>query len=91
MWHTDNKKLPSQHLVTMAIDKICKMTVKGVKLYQKVSFQYLMAFWRKTLRGRIPPPPPGLDRVKRGNSRVFFEEDFFKKEYKAAIKLSPFE
>ena len=27
--HIENKKLPWQHLITMVIDKICKMTVKG--------------------------------------------------------------
>ena len=43
----------------MVIDKICKMTVKGVKSKSESFFQYLMAFWSyggKTLGGRIPLP-----------------------------------
>ena len=55
-----------QHLTTMVIDKIRKMSIKGVKLSQKVSFQYLLAFWSygaKNLRG-ADSPPPGPDKVK---------------------------
>ena len=38
MWNTENKRLPWQHLITMLIDKICKMTVKGVKLKSESFF-----------------------------------------------------
>ena len=31
MRHTENKRLPWQDLFTVVIDKMCKMTVKGVK------------------------------------------------------------
>ena len=53
----------------MVIDKICKMTVKGVKSKKESFFSIsrgVMELWRKNLKkeGRIPPPPPGLDRVK---------------------------
>ena len=67
-WHTVNIRLLWQHLIRMVIDKICKMTVKGVKSKsESFFFQYLMAFWSyggKTFGGQIPPPPPDLDRVK---------------------------
>ena len=32
-------------LITIAIDKICKMTVRGVKLKWESFFQYLITFW----------------------------------------------
>ena len=50
----------------MVIDKICKMSVKGVKLKSESYFSIspgVLELWRKNLRGRIPPPPPGPDRV----------------------------
>ena len=51
-----------QHLNTMVIDKIRKMSVKGVRLksesYSSIS-PGVLELWRKTLGGgRIPPPPP---------------------------------
>ena len=63
MPHTDNKRLPWQHLVTMVIDKICKMTVKGVKLKSESFFSIsygVLEIWRENPRGggRIPPLPP---------------------------------
>ena len=39
-----SQRLPWQHLITMVIDKICKMTVKSVKLKLESFFQYPMAF-----------------------------------------------
>ena len=52
----------------MVIDKIRKMSVKGVKLKSESYFSMspgVLELWRKNLRvGRIPPPPPGPDRVK---------------------------
>ena len=59
MWHTENKRLPWQYLITIVIDKICKMTVKGVTLKSESFFQCLMVFWSyggKTLGGQIPQP-----------------------------------
>ena len=55
----------------MVIDKIRKMSVKGVKSESFVSLSPgVLELWRKTLRGRIPPPIPGPDRVKmKHNSR----------------------
>ena len=48
MGHTDNKRLPWQHLVRMVIDKRCKMTVKGVKLTSEsfllISYGVLVKF-----------------------------------------------
>ena len=49
----------------MVIDKICKMTVKGIKSKSKGFFSIshgVLELWTKNLRGRIPPP--GMDRVK---------------------------
>ena len=60
MCHTENKRLPLQHLIKIVFDKICKMTVKGVKL-KSVSFfsiSYgILKLWKKT---QSPCP----DRVK---------------------------
>ena len=68
MTHTGNKRLLWQHLTTMVIDKIRKMSNKGVKLKSESFFSIstgVLQLWRKNLRrGRIPPPPPGPDRVK---------------------------
>ena len=63
-WHTGNKRLLWQHLTTMVIDKIRKMSIKGVKLKSESFFSIspgVLELWRKNLRGRIPPPRP--DRV----------------------------
>ena len=52
--HTGNKRLLSQHLTTMVIDKIRKMTVKGVKLKSESFFLIslgVLELWRKKLRG----------------------------------------
>ena len=54
----------------MVIDKIRKMSVKGVKLKSESYFSIspgVLELWRKNLRGggRIPPPVP--DRVKAPN------------------------
>ena len=60
-WHTGNKILLWQHLTTMVIDKIRKMSVKGVTLKSEIFFFNIS--WRfggKTLGGGlIPPAPPG--------------------------------
>ena len=60
------QKLLWQHLTTMVIAKICKMSIKGVKLKSESFFSIspgVLELWRKNLRGgRIPPPGP--DRVK---------------------------
>ena len=62
-WHTVNKRLLWQHLIRMVIDKICKMTVKGVKSRSESSFSIsygVLELLRKTLgKGgfRLLPPP----------------------------------
>ena len=62
MGHTENKRLLWQHLTTIVIDKIRKMTVKGVKLKSESFF--LISFWSYEGKpwgggGRIPPPRHG--------------------------------
>ena len=59
--HTGNKRLLWQYLTTMVIDKIRKMSVKGVKLKSESYFLLspgVLELWRKNLRGagggRIP-------------------------------------
>ena len=52
--HTGNKRLLWQHLTTMVIDKIRKMSVKGVKLKSESYFLLspgVLELWRKNLRG----------------------------------------
>ena len=65
--HTGNKRLLWQHLTTMVIDKIRKISIKGVKLKSESFFSIspgVLELWRKNLRGgRFHPPGP--DRVKR--------------------------
>ena len=64
---TVNKRLLWQHLIRIVIDKICKMTIKGVRSNSESFFSTshgVLELWRKTLGGRIPLPPPGMDRVK---------------------------
>ena len=72
MWNTENKRLLWRHLITMIIDKIPKMTVKGVKLKSESFFSIfhdILELWRKNLKGSAPPgmdrakDPPGLNRV----------------------------
>ena len=59
----------------MVIDKIRKMSVKGVKLKSESYFSISPGFlelWRKNLRGGgFRPPPPGPDRVKVQCLKVF--------------------
>ena len=68
VWHTVNKRLLLQPLMRMVIDKICKMTVKGVKSKSESFFSIshgVLDLWRKTWGGgSASPPPPGMDRVK---------------------------
>ena len=58
----------------MAIDKIRKVSVKGVKLKSEGFFQYqapgVFELWRETLGGRIPPLGP--DRVKATSHSMIF-------------------
>ena len=52
--HIGNKRLPWKHLIIMVIDKICKMTVKGLKLKQESFFSIscgVLELWRKALGG----------------------------------------
>ena len=54
MWYIENEKLPWQYLITMAIDKICKMTVKGIELKSKsffLIFYGVLELWRKPRKG----------------------------------------
>ena len=56
---TVNKRLLWQHLIRMVIDKICKVTIKGVKSKSESFFSIshgVLELWRKKLRGQIPPP-----------------------------------
>ena len=63
-WHAVNKRLLWQLLMRMVIDKICKMTVKGVKSKSESFFLIshgVLKLWRKNLRwenSTLPPPPP---------------------------------
>ena len=52
MWHTENQRLSWQHLITMVIDKIRKMTVKGVKLKSESFF--LICYGVLELRKKNP-------------------------------------
>ena len=55
-----------QHLTTMVIDKIHKMSIKGVKLKSESFFSIspgVLELWRKNLRGADSTPPPRPDRV----------------------------
>ena len=64
MWHTGNKRLLWQHFTTMVIDKIRKMTVKGVQLKPESFFLIspgVLELWRENLRGM--ESAPGMDRV----------------------------
>ena len=62
--------LPWQHLITMIIDKILKMIVKGAKLKSEsffLIFPGVLESSRKNLGGADSTPPPlpqGMDRVK---------------------------
>ena len=58
--HTGNKRLLWQHLTTMVIDKIRKMSIKGVKLKSESFFSIspgVLELWRKNLRGADSAPP----------------------------------
>ena len=62
-----NKRLLWQHLTTMVIEKIRRMSIKGVKLKSESFFSIspgVLELRRKNLRGGQIPPPPGPDRVK---------------------------
>ena len=70
--HTENKRLLWQHLIRMVVDKICKMTIKGVKLKSEsfISISHgVLELWEKTLGGGICPPP-GPDGVKESTSHL---------------------
>ena len=63
MWHTENKRLPWQHLITMVIDKIGIMTVKGVKLKSESFFSIsygVLELWRKNPKDSAPLVQIGL-------------------------------
>ena len=72
-WHTENKRLLWQHLTTLVIDKIRKMSIKGVNLKSESFFSIspgVLELWRKNLRGG-GFRPPGPDRVKNLPRTVF--------------------
>ena len=62
--YTGNKRLLWQHLTTMVIAKIRKMSIKGVKLKSESLFSKspgVLELWRKTLGGGgFPPVQIGL-------------------------------
>ena len=65
-WQTGNKRLLWQHFTTMVINKIRKMSIKGVKLKSESLFSIsagVLELWKKNLRG-ADSVPPGPDRVK---------------------------
>ena len=56
-----NKRLLWQHLTTIVIEKIHKMSVKGVKLKSESFFfniSWRLKLWRKNLKGADSAPPP---------------------------------
>ena len=67
MCDTENKKLLWQHLITMVINKICKITAKVVKLKSESLFSIscgVLELWRKNPKGEGGFHHPGPDRVK---------------------------
>ena len=55
------KRLLWQPVMRMVIDKICKMTVKGVKSKSESFFSIsdgVLELWRKNLRGADSASPP---------------------------------
>ena len=55
----------------MVIDKICKITIKSVKLKSDSFFSIFLGvweLWRKTVRGGGRIPPPRMDRVMEASS-----------------------
>ena len=70
--HTENKRLLWQHLIRMVVDKICTMTVKGVKLKSEsfISISHgVLELWRKNIKG-WNLSPPGPDGVKESTSHL---------------------
>ena len=65
--HTVTKRLLWQHLIRMVIDKICKMTVEGVKSKSESFFSIshgVLELWRKSFGGGEGfRPPTGPDKV----------------------------
>ena len=77
-WHAGNKRLLWQHLITMVIDKIREMTVKGVKLKSESFFLIspgVLELWRKNLRG-AESPPLCMDRVNDSFQILIFQNFF---------------
>ena len=65
----------------MVIDRIRKLSVKGVKLKSESFFSIspgVLELWRKTLGGRNPPPPPppSIDRVKEDREFSLLHQEF---------------
>ena len=73
----------------MVIDKICKMTVKGVRSKSESFFSIsrgVLELWRKNLRGGFRPPPPGLDRVNKVlNSLFMFNRNLIETSYPPVV------
>ena len=60
-WHIGNKRLQWQHLTTMVINKIGKISIKGVNLKSESYFSIspgVLELWRKTLGGGEDSAPP---------------------------------
>ena len=68
--HTGDQRLLWQHLTAMVIDKIRKVSVKGVKLKSENYFSIspgVLELWRKILGAADSAPPPvqiGLNHLK---------------------------
>ena len=77
-WHTGNKRLLWQHLTAMVIDKIRKMSVKGVKVKSESFFSIspgVLELWGKNLRGAdsASPPPVQMGLSALGRDTSHFE------------------
>ena len=55
MRHPEDRRLPWQHLITIVIDKICKMTFKGLKLTSESFFSISYGVMEVNRKGADPP------------------------------------
>ena len=84
---TVNKRLLWQPLMRMVIDKICKMTVKGVKSKSESFFSIsrgVLELWRKNLRGADSAP---LALIGLKMDKIYHQPNHLWKGKKAIAKL----